>query len=590
MIARGGRPAPAIMEQAPPPKIQSKLTDSQIEKELNELSEEQKAGLKLERDTESIQNFEDRFGERALKSIPTILGNIATARTSNVGGRLTATQLNNFITQMENVDIRYNKGYSEMSQRSQQILKPEKDKLIQQISAEIQKLKVELRNVNASPPPPDATVPEDSPATLPPGRIPDIGPMPPKPSPPKPKPDEPLLRPASKDEMKAKEEKAKEEKAEEVDAETEAKNKSQKQKARTNLMDWVRGEKMTKGRNNWGEKLQGDMKILGATSDEIEAVTELNTKPQKRQRIRFFLAKPDDRCKGDGRRAGVCVPDARPNEIVPEDSPATLPPGRIPDIGPMPPKPIPMPSRRPLDKQPTKPKPKPPPSTPMPTKPKPKPPPSTPIPIPTKPKPKPFTLPTKPPTPSRFFPDIPTTITQEGNLSGGSMPIPFTPAPAPPVNPPKSKAMKSGRNVPGREQIDPQQAYSRFTKPDGGPKPKPDKSSTIPTIINTTNWNNYYALFKKYRDDKSVTVNAPPGNSRDEKVPERKPYILYPKTLEEYRKEVIRYKGADDVTIQRPMNPGVAPIDSTNMESDWQEDAGKALNKFINPFETGTRP
>lgn len=158
IVGGGGRPAPVIpepqivlprssVELAPPPKTQQripqreqqKLTDSEVEKELSKIENEGTLGLKI---TESIGKFEIK-DDRSQRSLATELDNIKTARKAN-NGNLSPSQINNFISRLENSRTKYNANFNEMSQQSQNIMRQRQTDFNNSINGEIKKLKDEL--------------------------------------------------------------------------------------------------------------------------------------------------------------------------------------------------------------------------------------------------------------------------------------------------------------------------------------------------------------------------------------------------------------------------------------------------------------
>ena len=114
-----------------------------VAKQIEDLEAAEKAeSLKL-RKTESIERFESK-AERSPVEANTILDNIEVARKAN-NGVLTKEQLNNFITQLEEVGNRYNTQFSKLSPQSQALLSERREKFINELNVEIRKLKQELR-------------------------------------------------------------------------------------------------------------------------------------------------------------------------------------------------------------------------------------------------------------------------------------------------------------------------------------------------------------------------------------------------------------------------------------------------------------
>lgn len=120
--------------------------------------------------------------------------------------------------------------------------------------------------------------------------------------------DEKLLRDATEQEKEA----AKAEQADIVQEEVDAENEANIQKAKQRLISWTNGEPMKKGYNNWGDKIIKDMITMGATATQITRITELSTKQQKKQAVKFFLTNPKEQCK-PGRRSDGCVPPPSAN-------------------------------------------------------------------------------------------------------------------------------------------------------------------------------------------------------------------------------------------------------------------------------------
>jgi hypothetical protein len=115
----------------------------EIAKQIEELEKAEEAEtLKLKK-TESIEKFEAK-AQRSPAEINTLLGNIEVARKANAGV-LSQDQLNNFITKLEEVGIRYNSHFSKLSPRSQALLEPRRQEFINELNVEIKKLKDELR-------------------------------------------------------------------------------------------------------------------------------------------------------------------------------------------------------------------------------------------------------------------------------------------------------------------------------------------------------------------------------------------------------------------------------------------------------------
>lgn len=133
--------------------------------------------------------------------------------------------------------------------------------------------------------------------------------------------DEKLLRDATEQEKQA----AIAEKADIVQEEVDAEKEASKQQAKVRILGWL-NDVPKKGYINWGDKLIQDMKTLGATSAEISNITKMNTKQQKKQGVRFFLATPAERCKPGRRSGGTCVPPPRENDALPMASSRTKKP------------------------------------------------------------------------------------------------------------------------------------------------------------------------------------------------------------------------------------------------------------------------
>ena len=318
--------------------------------------------------------------------------------------------------------------------------------------------------------------------------------------------DEKLLRDATEQEKQA----AKAEQADIVQEEVDAEKEASKQQAKGRLLGWLNDEQK-KGYINWGDKLIKDMQTLGATSAQISNITKMNTKQQKKQGVRYFLASPAERCKPGRRSGGTCVPPPRENDALPMASSRTKKPEDTSSA-----RGTPAPSQKKsivTEKQTV-------------------PPPSV---------PKMFV-----PSPSRN--QAPSTVpmsgrfgrTQVADLAPSSKPIETpiakpTPKPTPPPTPviPKPKIILT---------TDWNEFYALRKKHGYGADktvvikspeetallaPKPTPTPTLkPKIILTTDWNEFYALRKKhgYGADKTVVIKSPEETadirSRKTPVPE----------------------------------------------------------------------
>src|SRR6056300_1412768 len=126
----------------------------EVAKQIEDLEKAEEAEtLKLKK-TESIEKFETK-ASRSPTEINTILGNIIVARKANAGV-LSQDQLNNFITQLEEVGVRYNSHFSKLSPRSQALLEPRREEFVNELTLEIRKLKEELRTGQKPLPAPSA--------------------------------------------------------------------------------------------------------------------------------------------------------------------------------------------------------------------------------------------------------------------------------------------------------------------------------------------------------------------------------------------------------------------------------------------------
>src|SRR5210317_1769113 len=126
----------------------------EVAKQIEDLERAEEAEtLKLKK-TESIEKFETK-ASRSPVEVNTILGNIEVARKANAGV-LSQDQLNNFITQLEEVGVRYNSHFSKLSPRSQSLLEPRREEFVNELNVEIKKLKDELRTGQKPLPAPSA--------------------------------------------------------------------------------------------------------------------------------------------------------------------------------------------------------------------------------------------------------------------------------------------------------------------------------------------------------------------------------------------------------------------------------------------------
>jgi len=112
--------------------------------------------LKL-RKSESLEKFEKQE-DRSFVEIKTILTNVDTARNAN-NGLLSQEQLNNFITQLEKAGNRYNTNFSAMSEKTQRIMEPTRQEFVDTLTKEIRKLRDELRTKFKSLPAPSLSPP-----------------------------------------------------------------------------------------------------------------------------------------------------------------------------------------------------------------------------------------------------------------------------------------------------------------------------------------------------------------------------------------------------------------------------------------------
>src|SRR5210317_108529 len=137
-----------------PPIRQPAGVRPEVAKQIEDLEKAEEAEtLKLKK-TESIEKFETK-ASRSPTEINTILGNIEVARKANAGV-LSQEQLNNFITQLEEVGVRYNSHFSKLSPRSQALLEPRREEFVNELTLEIRKLKEELRTGQKPLPAPSA--------------------------------------------------------------------------------------------------------------------------------------------------------------------------------------------------------------------------------------------------------------------------------------------------------------------------------------------------------------------------------------------------------------------------------------------------
>src|SRR6056300_1109084 len=137
-----------------PPIRQPAGVRPEVAKQIEDLEKAEEAEtLKLKK-TESIEKFETK-ASRSPTEINTILGNIIVARNANAGV-LSQEQLNNFITQLEEVGVRYNSHFSKLSPRSQALLEPRREEFVNELTLEIRKLKEELRTGQKPLPAPSA--------------------------------------------------------------------------------------------------------------------------------------------------------------------------------------------------------------------------------------------------------------------------------------------------------------------------------------------------------------------------------------------------------------------------------------------------
>src|SRR5210317_1461597 len=137
-----------------PPIRQPAGVRPEVAKQIEDLEKAEEAEtLKLKK-TESIEKFETK-ASRSPTEINTILGNIIVARNANAGV-LSQDQLNNFITQLEEVGVRYNSHFSNLSPRSQSLLEPRREEFVNELNVEIKKLKDELRTGQKPLPAPSA--------------------------------------------------------------------------------------------------------------------------------------------------------------------------------------------------------------------------------------------------------------------------------------------------------------------------------------------------------------------------------------------------------------------------------------------------
>jgi hypothetical protein len=149
------QPLPGFIPPAGPPAGPPGVRP-EVAKQIEDLEAAEKAeSLKL-RKTESIERFETK-AQRSPAEANTILDNIEVARKAN-NGVLTQEQLNNFITQLEEVGNRYNAQFSKLSPQSQALLAERREKFINELNVEIKKLKQELRT--GQPPLPPAPTKE----------------------------------------------------------------------------------------------------------------------------------------------------------------------------------------------------------------------------------------------------------------------------------------------------------------------------------------------------------------------------------------------------------------------------------------------
>src|SRR5210317_368213 len=126
----------------------------EVAKQIEDLERAEEAEtLKLKK-TESIEKFETKASRSPIE-VNTILGNIEVARKANAGV-LSQDQLNNFITQLEEVGVRYNSHFSKLSPRSQSLLEPRREEFVNELNVEIKKLKDELRTGQKPLPAPSA--------------------------------------------------------------------------------------------------------------------------------------------------------------------------------------------------------------------------------------------------------------------------------------------------------------------------------------------------------------------------------------------------------------------------------------------------
>ena len=331
-VSRAGLPAPMI-DPSPQPQAQGQGQgqsvrpsgqSADIDREFDEIEKENN-------ETPEIQLFNQKNIQLA-KIIATIKGNIETAR-AVTGGMLSPSQLDNFVTQYENAMTRYNASYSQLSKEGQATHLSQKNELFNEISADRKSLMDEKRAREAGLPAPRPksikeiwnptnksgmamvreyirldldkfrSTPEqvtimitalrtltnpslseefyveiqtegdekksqkDIKETLE-SRM----------------KDDTLLRETTEAEKrKAISVKALEQ-MEEIDADEESKNQAMKR-----LRKWIAGESVRKGYINWGDQIKKDMKIVGATTPDINRIGNMKTPKQKKKALQFYL-------------------------------------------------------------------------------------------------------------------------------------------------------------------------------------------------------------------------------------------------------------------------------------------------------------